>query len=218
MPKWSDRPLRNVIADELRSRIMSGEYEPGTRIREEQVAADFGVSRVPVREALQLLEQQRFIVLRPRRGAIVDSPSPAGARELMAIRLELEGMAARLAAARRGGDQAGELTRVVETAEAALTSGEHDDLPDLIDEFHELVAMASGNEELVDMLRTIRSRVDWLFEVDIEERSPGSWTDHRRICDAIIGGDEVTASELMTSHVFKDEQLYDRISPSAHQH
>lgn len=213
MPKWSERPLRNVIADELRSRIISGEYEPGSRIREEEVAADFGVSRVPVREALQLLEQQRFLILRPRRGAIVDSPSPAGARELMAIRCELEGMAARLAAAARGGEQAAELTRVTDAGEAALDAGALDELPDLIDQFHELVAEASGNDELVELLRVIRSRVDWLFAVDIEERSPGSWSDHRLICDAILNGDQRTASELMTSHVFKDEQLYDRITP-----
>ncbi|CAN5522034.1 GntR family transcriptional regulator [soil metagenome] len=214
MPKWSERPLRNVIADEVRSKIISGEYEPGSRIREEELTLAFGVSRVPVREALQLLEQQRFLVLRPRRGAIVDSPSPTGARELMVIRCELEGLAARLGAAARGGDHAAELVAVTEAGEAALAAGELDELPDLIDQFHELVAVSSGNHELVEMLRIVRGRVDWLFEVDIEGRSPGSWSDHRRICDAILSGDAAAAGSLMTSHVFKDEQLYDRITPS----
>ena len=213
MAKWSGRPLKFVIAEELRSRIIDGTYPPGTRIREEEVADSFGVSRVPVREALQLLEQQRFLVLRPRRGAIVDSPSPEGARELMAIRCELEGMAARLAAEARGGAQAADLERVTALGEAALLEGALDELPALIDEFHELVARASGNEELADMLGVLRSRVAWLFEVDIEDRSPKSWTDHRLLCDTILAGDATEAAGLMKAHVFRDEQLFDRITP-----
>lgn len=60
MPKWSARPLRNEIAEPLRSRILGGEYQPGTPIREEEIAMAFNVSRVPVREALHLLAQQQF--------------------------------------------------------------------------------------------------------------------------------------------------------------
>lgn len=72
-------------------------------LREEANAAEFKVSRVPVREALHVLEQQRFMVLRPRRGATVASPFATGAVELVAIRSELEAMVGRLAASRRGG-------------------------------------------------------------------------------------------------------------------
>ena len=212
MPKGG-RPLRFTIAAKLRSDIIDGSYSEGDRIREEQVATDFGVSRVPVREALHLLEQQRFVELRPRRGAVVLAISQDRVHELMAIRCELEVMATRLAAERRGGDRSDELAHLVADAQAKVDDGRLAEVPELIDRFHEVVAVASGNRELVDMLRTIRRRVDWLFEVDIEERSPESWSDHAAILAAILDGDGDLAASLMRAHVVRDEVLYDRLVP-----
>lgn len=214
MPRGG-RPLRFTIASKLRSDIIDGTYSEGDRIREEQVAEDFGVSRVPVREALHLLEQQRFVELRPRRGAVVLATSQDRVHELMAIRCELEVMAARLAAERRGGDRADELSQLVADAQTEVDEGRLDRVPELIDRFHEVIAVASGNRELVDMLRTIRRRVDWLFEVDIEERSPESWSDHAAILAAVLEGDDVLAATLMRSHIVRDEVLYDRLVPDA---
>ena len=204
------RLLRDVVADALRARIVSGELPAGTRIREERLAEDHGVSRVPVREALQRLEQEGFLVLRPRRGATVASPSPNRALEVMLIRRELENLAARLAAARRGGEVAEELQALVAAGNRAVKTRRHAELPALIDRFHELVAVASGNGELVELLAQLRSRVQWMFEVDLDERSPGAWTDHAEILDAILAGDPVAAAERMDRHVEKDERDYRR--------
>ena len=78
-------PLRDVIAAAIRGRIIDGSYVPGSRLREEEIASDFDVSRVPVREAFQVLEQQRFLELRKYKGAIVAQPESSGTRELIAI-------------------------------------------------------------------------------------------------------------------------------------
>lgn len=213
MPKWAKEPLRNKIADQLRGQILSGEYQPGDRIREEQLAADFGVSRVPVREALQLLEQERYLVIRPRRGAIVDSPAPSSGHELMAIRSELEGMAARLAAERRGGEFAPALLATVESGEDALRRDALDELPPLIVEFHELVAEASGNRELVALLQAIRNRIEWILEIN-QQQSTGSWSEHREIYNLIIAGDTAGVDELMKQHVGTFEHEYDLVVPN----
>src|SRR5438132_168615 len=109
-----DRLLRDVITDRLREQIVTGALPAGTRILEERLAEEQGVSRVPVREALQRLEREGYLVLQPRRGATVASPSPSRALELMVVRRQLEALAARLAANRRGGDLAGELQRLVD--------------------------------------------------------------------------------------------------------
>jgi DNA-binding GntR family transcriptional regulator len=68
--------LRYVIADDVRDRIISGTIKPGRCVREDEVAADHGVPRVPVREALQKLEAEDCLTLVPYRGAVVATPSP----------------------------------------------------------------------------------------------------------------------------------------------
>jgi DNA-binding GntR family transcriptional regulator len=209
------KPLRDEIADALRADIIAGRLEPGSRLREEHIAGAQGVSRVPVREALQRLEREGYLVLTPRRGATVARPSPERALQVMEVRRALEVLAVRKAARARGGAVAGELERIVDRGFAAIERRRLASIPPLIDRFHELVAVASGNGELVVQLDELRRRVRWLFEVDVEHRSPGSWADHRAILDAIVAGDARTAARLMDRHVEKDEEVYRRLVDGA---
>ncbi len=206
------RSLRDVIADRLRDEIIDGVLPPGTRIREERIAEAEGVSRIPVREALQRLEAEGFLVLTPRRGATVATPSPERALETMEIRRALEVMAVRRAASARGGECVNELTALVRKGLRAVERRRHTEIPELIDRFHHLVAVASGNQELVELLAQLRSRVRWMFEVDVEHRSEGSWAEHSAILDAILAGDERAAVKLMDGHVARDELLYRAMS------
>lgn len=210
MTQSARRPRRDEIADAVRAQIVSGALEAGTRIREERLAADHGVSRVPVREALLGLEQEGYLVRTPRRGVTVATPSPARTLELMVIRRELEVLASRLAALRRGGAVADELRGVVDEGNLAVVERRHDAMPDLIERFHALVAAASGNETLVELLAQLRSQVRWMFEVDLEERSSVQWAEHAAIMGAILAGDARAATRHMNGHVARDEALYER--------
>jgi DNA-binding GntR family transcriptional regulator len=201
-------PLRDVIADDLRQQIIRGTLRPGARILEEQIAAAHGVSRVPVREAMRRLEAEGYLALTPFRGATVTAPSINAAVELMQIRRALEGLAARLAAARHGGDLADELQAVVTKGRQAIRARRVKRLPELIETFHDLVVRASGNQELIELLGHVRSKVRWVFDVDVEARADSSWHDHEMILQAILGGDAHTAGVLMDAHVAKDEQVY----------
>jgi DNA-binding GntR family transcriptional regulator len=194
-------PLRDVVADVLRERIASGVLTPGSRVREETIAAELGVSRVPVREALQMLEREGFIELTPRRGAAVAVPSVGRVFDLLEVRTTLEVLAAVLAARRAGGDYADQLTAVVADGARAAADRDFQRLPELIDRFHDLVARASGNEELARMLESIRGRVRWMFKYDLEGRSPASWVLHGKILAAILAADEAAAADLMGTDV-----------------
>lgn len=209
MPPVSPRrSLRDELTDRLRRDIIDGVLPPGTRLREERLAEEAGVSRIPVREALQRLEAEGFLVLVPRKGATVATPSPERALEVMEIRRELEMLAVRRAAARRGGNLGEELAASVREGIAALDHQQLDEVPELIDRFHHLIALASGNRELVELLAQLRSRVRWMFEVDLEHRSARSWRDHAEILAAVLAGDEIAAVSLMDRHVARDELLY----------
>ena len=96
-----DRPLRETVRDTLRTRIFEGHYAPGTRLVERDLAAEFNVSRLPVREALRMLRQEGLIRDRgcPRR-IEVSALSPKDVEDLFDVRQSLEVLACRLAAAR----------------------------------------------------------------------------------------------------------------------
>lgn len=201
MAESDSAPLRDLVADTLRDRIASGILAPGSRVREESLAAELGVSRIPVREALQRLEAEGFIALTPRRGATVAVPSVSRVFDLLEIRTTLEVLAAVLAARHAGGDYVNELTATVKEGTSAAENGEFKRLPALIERFHDLVARASGNSELVELLKSIRGRVRWMFEHDLEGRSPASWAGHAQILEAILAADEAAASEHMARDV-----------------
>jgi DNA-binding GntR family transcriptional regulator len=201
MAESDSAPLRDIVADTLRERIATGVLAPGSRVREESLAAELGVSRIPVREALQRLEAEGFIALTPRRGASVAVPSVARVFDLLEVRTTLEVFAAVLAARRAGGDYVEELTATVKEGTAAAENGEFKRLPALIERFHDLVARASGNTELTELLKSIRGRVRWMFEHDLEGRSPSSWAKHAQILEAILAADEEAASDQMARDV-----------------
>jgi DNA-binding GntR family transcriptional regulator len=200
-------PLRDSIARSLRADIISGELVPGTRILEQMLAEKHGVSRIPVREALQLLAHEGFIDIVPRRGSTVALPSPRRTRELMVIRQNLEELAARLAAERRGGPVAADLRSVLKQGASATARKQFEHVAGLVDRFHELVAQASGNAELAILLQSVRSQVSWIFEVKLEQRSPDSWRHHAAIAEAILKGDPDAAAEAMRLDVERDERL-----------
>jgi DNA-binding GntR family transcriptional regulator len=201
-------PPGDVIAEALRAQIMSGDLKPGERLREEVVAEEHGVSRVPVREALRRLESEGFITLTRYRGATVSETSQRDSLELMQVRRGLEAMAARLAAEAHGGAVADELLSVVERGREAGRHEQLDALPPLIMQFHELVARASGNRQLERMLERVLQRISWGFELDLHARIESSWADHSAIANAIVHGSPLQAALLMDEHIKKDELLY----------
>ncbi len=217
-PRAADQPIsdesdvsrRRSVVDRLRQAIISGELAAGERLVEYSIAEQFGVSRVPVREALRQLESEGFVTSERYRGATVSSTSIRDTIELMQVRRGLEVLAARQAAELRGGSLADALRSVVERGREAGRRHQVELLPPLIMEFHELVAKASGNHQLEQMLDRVLQRIAWGFELDIEDRIDSSWADHAAIATAILSGSPVQAGYLMDEHILKDELLYRR--------
>ncbi len=103
---------------------------------------------------------------------------------------------------------ADELRQVIERGRRARDDRAVDLLPPLIMEFHEVVARASGNSHLAQMLRDLLQKIAWGFELDIVGRIESSWADHSAIAEAILAGSGPTAGYLMGEHIIKDERLY----------
>jgi DNA-binding GntR family transcriptional regulator len=198
---------RDVIAQVLRDDILLRRLRPGARLVEAELSARFGVSRVPVREALSQLQSEGFITHVRYRGATVSSTSARDVIELMQVRRGLEVLAAQLAADCRGGEVAEDFGRVVQLGRETGQTAGPGQRPPLVLEFHTLVATASGNKQLQGMLDQVLRRVSWVFDQHLESRHESSWSDHAAIAHAILGGSPVQAGYLMSEHVIKDEVL-----------
>ena len=109
------------IAHALRQEILAGRLTAGERLIEESIAKKYGVSRVPVREALSRLQSEGFVTIVRYRGAAVSETLVQDGRELLQIRRGLEVLAAQLAAANRGGEAVDELTALAKNVD-----GQHD--------------------------------------------------------------------------------------------
>src|SRR3954462_8704680 len=95
-----DAALVDRLASSIRQRVLSGEFPSGSRLRQEALAEEFGVSRTPVREALRQLQATGMGEVQPNRGAVVRGASARDIRENLEVRAELEAYAAELAAER----------------------------------------------------------------------------------------------------------------------
>jgi DNA-binding GntR family transcriptional regulator len=184
------------IADALREEILAGRLTPGERLVEEAVAKRFGVSRVPVREALTRLQSEGFVTIVRHRGATVSETLIQDSRELLQIRRGLEILSAQLAAENRGGAVAAEL--------AAIAEDQHQEHGGDAPPFHELVAAASGNRQLQEMLAGISRRVQW----SLGNNPDASTSDHRVLAIAIVNGSVMQAGYLMDEHLQRDERYF----------
>ena len=202
-PARQRRPrLGRKIAEALRRRILAGDFRPGERLIEDRLSAEFGVSRVPIREALRTLIADGLVEPTPTRGACVAELSRELACELAEVRATLEGLNARLAARRRKPELLARLREVLERGNAAAAYGAPpEELARLNGEFHDTLALAGSNSVLQDIVRTLRERTELVFRRNSAERAAEDWREHAMILSAVVEGDSELAELLAIRHV-----------------
>ena len=194
-------PLRDLVAEDLRRRIVSGVDAPGSRLVEESLAAELGVSRGPVREALRVLAAEGYVELLPRRGALVAKLSDATAEEMIVVRTRLQALAARLAAAKGGAEAAARLHAVCDQATTMLSAGDEDGVAELNSAFHACVVEYADNPFLTQLLTPMRARIRFAFATRAEGRAAASWREHRELADLIGSRDEAGAADAAIRHI-----------------
>ncbi len=182
--------------------IDSGVYGPGDRLVESELADRFGVSRTPVREALQRLETQSLLS-RDGRSLIVASLDHNQLSELYAVRAELEGLAARLAARHAAPEEVRVLREMVAQDRALL--GDPDALSRANRRFHRQIHLASHNRYLVQQLELVHRSMALLATTSLamEGRDSTALGEHVSIVDAIEAGDEEEADRTLRTHISK---------------
>ena len=206
------------LAEKILTHIRSGDYPPGSRLRQEALAEAFSVSRTPIREALRVLETQGFVRHVPNQGTIVRVPEPREIREAYQVRAELEGLAVELATEwisdadiERLKAANADFIRVVEApvAERETAKGSNDtahlNWVQANDAFHDVILKASGNQILRRMITELYVgllRPVMLATVSIDgRRMRENVEQHKAIIAAIERHDAVEARRQMTHHV-----------------
>lgn len=194
------RSTPEVVAHVLRQAIMAGVFQDGQALRQDELAAELGLSKIPIREALRRLEAEGLVVFYPNRGAVVAALSAAEAQEIAEMRAALETLALRLALPR--------LTpRVLSQARAILDELEHEsEVPrwsTLNWEFHAALYAPAQRPRLLATITTLHSSVDRYMRVILAtmQHQEQSQREHRALLAACEQHDEATACAILEQHI-----------------
>ncbi len=201
---FEHKQLWESIADQLRDEILDGRLAAGTRLLETELAERFGVSRGPVRDALNELARQGLAVDLPRRGTFVSSLSEHDLDEVYVLRRAIEEAAVRLAVARASDDEIAAMYERLDAVEAAYGST---DLPAAWEAdmaFHREYCRMSGNGRLLELFEGLASQTVLLMRTALATHASLAWTPpvelHRRIADAIRARDADAAVAAVGEH------------------
>ena len=208
----SDRPLREAVRDTLRTRIFEGHYAPGTRLVERDLAAEFNVSRLPIREALRMLRQEGLIRDRASRGSEVAGLSAKDVEDLFDVRESLEVLACRLAASRASEEDLKRLSGLLDDAERFLAKGSVLEAHRANSEFHDAITAIANNNFLRSALEPLQGRMHWLFRHVSD--LPELIQEHRELYAAIASGDPERAAAQSASHIGKYREQFPEDSPA----
>ncbi|MER5179171.1 GntR family transcriptional regulator [Streptomyces sp. NPDC002896] len=201
-------PLRDRVYEALLELITTRALQPGQHLVESELAGHLGVSRQPVREALQRLNTEGWVDLRPAQGAFVHEPTEDEADQLLTVRTLLEAEAARLAAANAGTAGITALEELCATGEQAVEDGDVDLVVATNAAFHTKVMELAGNIVLAELAGQVDRRVRWYYTPVARQRGKQSWIEHRDLIAAISARDEQRATEVMRAHTEHTRKTY----------
>ncbi|MGE3876390.1 MAG: GntR family transcriptional regulator [Parvibaculaceae bacterium] len=184
----------------LRERIRNGQLKSGERIKAEDIAAQLGISRMPVREAIRQLDNEGLLTIRANRGAVVTVLKPDEIVELFEMRSVLEGVAIKRAIKRFDEDDFATLDIHL------MRLGRAQDDPSLWierhNEFHDFICARSGATRLFTEVRQLRTAVEPYLRLVLGiMRSGDAVADHRKVIDVMRKGDPDIAEAVIREHV-----------------
>lgn len=213
IPLDSYKPLREVVVENIRQAIISGQFPAGMRLMELQLAEEMGVSRTPVREAIRKMELEGLVVMIPRRGAYVANISIKDINEVYEVRTALDVLAAGLAAEKITDEEVAEMHRLIETDRPLVAEKNYPKIIENDTAFHDIIYRASGNRRCMTIISNLREQITAIrgrsmpypgrLEVMLEE--------HTAIADAIAKHNAKKAQEAVRVHMENAERTLLRV-------
>jgi DNA-binding GntR family transcriptional regulator len=196
-------PSSERVYREMKEMIISGELPPHTRLVELQFAAEFGVSRTPVREALKRLMADKLVHADPVRGLVVHEPEAHEIQDVYLVREVLEGLATRLAAKRIATEELQRLRQILDSMHQGLQNGDTAIVVNANLAFHDVIYRAAGNATLTRLARDLSDFVR-RFSTEAFHSGPRVTTvfdEHEAILKALDDHDPDAAEAASTRHL-----------------
>lgn len=187
----------------LKEQIVSGSLAPDTRLIELAIAAEFGVSRTPVREALKRLAAENLVLADPTRGMVVHAPDAREIEDVFVVREALDALAARLAAHRITPSELGRLKVIVDSMAEAIQGGKREQVIVANMRFHDVIYAAAGNGMLERLARELREFVRRFTTLPFASpmRVNHVLHEHQAIVDALEAHDPEAAERASRAHL-----------------
>ena len=191
--------LREKILETIRDAILKGTLKPGERVSEPDLAERFGISRTPIREAFRQLESEGYLEVIPRKGAVVASLTERDVEEFYAIKIILEGFAAKMAAENLTEKDINRLETINERLQKIAEEGDVKKFFRVHNEFHEVFIKAAGNEKLSEMINQLVMKFKRLRLASLSQpgRMEISVEEHRNMIRAFKNHDGESADGMV---------------------
>lgn len=195
--------LEEKVYIELQEAILSETLKKGESLTELSLSEKLGVSRTPVRSALQRLSEVGLVKIVPNRGAVVLGVTKEDILDIYRIRMRLEGLASAMAALNMSDADKKKLTETVELSEFYLSKNNTENLKELDTSFHRVIYEASGSRTLARILSDLHLNTKGYRRISlaIPGRLERTMKEHREILNAILAGDAEKADRLTSEHI-----------------
>ena len=199
-----ERKLLNIeVANEIREMIRVGALEKGDKINERELSMSLGVSRTPIREALQRLSIEGLIKIIPHKGAYVSSPRLRDIREMFEVMSVLEGTCARMATEKMSDEQFAKLEFLHDQLEEHYKNRDHENYLQVNHQYHTYVQELTGNKILNNIINGIRLKILLYRSQQLYQprRFDESIREHRALLEAFRKRNPLEAEILMKTHL-----------------
>lgn len=213
--------VRGTRTEELQTRlaeaIVTGRLKPGAALDEVQLAAEYAVSRTPVREALRQLSASGLVEIRPHRGAVVAKPDHHQLRDMFAVMGELEALSAGLCAAQMNRAERTALEDLHQSMAGLVRAGDLDAYSAANIAFHVGIYRGSHNSYLAELASATRRRLAPFRRAQFEgrDRLARSHHEHSLVVQAILRADSARATAAMREHIGLSARAWDDLAKAA---
>ena len=195
--------LKDRAYQNIKLQIIRGNLKPGTRLPEEEISKAMNISRAPVREAFNRLEEEGFVTIIPRKGAAVSNITAQAIEDIFEIRETLESLAVEKSIGKISIEK---LEKVGESFKNFInkpTNAENRIQYLVLDKkFHDLLSQNCGNKKLIELLANLQEQIRWLRNISLKRTTfSGSVREHLAIIEALKRNDEKLITKTLLQHI-----------------
>lgn len=206
---------RHKAYDEIKKKIIFFEVRPGEKLSDKQIAAELGMGRTPVREALLILEREKLVQCNGKQGYFVKKLSSKEVGQYLAIRASLETFAIPLILQNTTPASVRELKENIRRSQKCAGQGQMNDVTSFHDDFHNLIYQMTKSEVFIDIMSSLNDKFHWLRAIALRAHKGSpmeAFSDHKKMVEAIEKKDAKGLKKIIEMHLRHTQEKYNSVA------